>query len=257
VLFILPRISSIPSGSPSLAGAKNALQAAKETGARTVEIWVNASGQLDFKVILEGNAPRRQPTSTDAGDPSPQDIALVLHTSGTTGRPKSVPLTHHNLVTTTRNVVNTYSLTEKDRSYLVMPLFHVHGLLAGLLSPLRSGGSIVMPERFSAGKFWEDFTTTKCTWYTAGMLKNYQELCRPLRVKPLPFTVPTIHTILLNSPRPSPIPPIRFVRSCSSALPPIIHERLEKTFNAPVLEVGSLCRLIHISPHPLDLRPML
>ena len=138
------------------------------------------------------------------------DVALILHTSGTTGKPVSpsslpldrklilkllsspfrkvrrsssffpfthhltnaistspgVPLTHLNLYTTMRNIVNTYTLTSRDRSYLVMPLFHVHGLLAGFLAPLLSGGSVVVPEKFSAGVFWKDFVAEGCTWYT-------------------------------------------------------------------------------------------
>jgi len=113
------------------------------------------------------------------------DRKLVLHTSGTTGRPKgtitaplisggwklmttAVPLTHRNLTRTMENIVNTYELTREDRSYLVMPLFHVHGLLAGFLAPLHSGGTVIMPPKFSASTFWPEFTKFKATWYTAG-----------------------------------------------------------------------------------------
>ncbi|CAG8651601.1 17204_t:CDS:2, partial [Acaulospora colombiana] len=63
------------------------------------------------------------------GDPQPEDIALVLHTSGTTGRPKSVPLAHRNLMRTTANIIQTYDLNSSDRTYLVMPLFHVHQVM--------------------------------------------------------------------------------------------------------------------------------
>jgi oxalate---CoA ligase len=69
-----------------------------------------------------------------------------------------------------KNIVNTYRLTEKDRSYLVMPLFHVHGLLAGFLAPLQSGGTVIIPPKFSATTFWPEFTKYKATWYTAGTL---------------------------------------------------------------------------------------
>lgn len=61
-----------------------------------------------------------------------------------------------------------YTLTQRDRTYLVMPLFHVHGLLCGLLATLLSGGSAVIPPRFSAGKFWEELSALRCNWYTAG-----------------------------------------------------------------------------------------
>ncbi|KAK2786472.1 hypothetical protein FQN53_006628 [Emmonsiellopsis sp. PD_33] len=154
----------------------------------------------------------------------PDDIALVLHTSGTTGRPKAVPLTHRNLTRTMRNIQATYNLTEKDRTMLVMPLFHVHGLLAAFLAPLSSGGSAIVPERFSASTFWTDFITHKANWYTA---------------------VPTIHQILLKSPHPNPIPEIRFIRSCSSPLSPKVFHELEKAFNAPVLEAYAMTEAAH------------
>lgn len=84
----------------------------------------------------------------------------------------AVPLTHVNLATTMKNVVNTYHLSSADRTYLVMPLFHVHGLLAGLLAPLLSGGSVVVPPKFSAGTFWSEFISTGSTWYTVSILST-------------------------------------------------------------------------------------
>ncbi|GHJ89791.1 hypothetical protein NliqN6_6193 [Naganishia liquefaciens] len=153
-----------------------------------------------------------------------QDVALVLHTSGTTGRPKAVPLTHLNLLTTMRNICNTYEFTPADRGLLVMPLFHVHGLVCGLLAPLLAGSSVVIPPKFSAHTFWRDYTTHHCTWYTA---------------------VPTIHSILLATPLPSPIPNIRFIRSCSSSLSPTVFHRLEETFHAPVLEAYAMSEAAH------------
>ncbi|KAF2745641.1 acetyl-CoA synthetase-like protein [Sporormia fimetaria CBS 119925] len=161
----------------------------------------------------------------------PDDVALVLHTSGTTGRPKAVPLTHRNLLRTMKNIQATYELTRADRTMLVMPLFHVHGLLAGFLAPLASGGSVVVPLKFSASEFWRDFTQHGANWYTA---------------------VPTIHQILLKSPLPSPIPQIRFIRSCSSPLSPKVFHELEKTFNAPVLEAYAMTEAAHqMTSNPL------
>jgi acyl-CoA synthetase (AMP-forming)/AMP-acid ligase II len=161
----------------------------------------------------------------------PDDVALVLHTSGTTGRPKAVPLTHRNLTRTMKNVMETYKLTDRDRTLLVMPLFHVHGLLAGFLAPLISGGSVIVPPKFSASEFWHDFITYKANWYTA---------------------VPTIHQILLKSHRPTPIPPIRFIRSCSSPLSPKIFHELEKAFSAPVLEAYAMTEAAHqMTSNPL------
>lgn len=161
----------------------------------------------------------------------PEDTALVLHTSGTTGRPKAVPLTHLNLTTTMKNIQATYELGPKDRTYLVMPLFHVHGLLAGFLAPLASGGSVAVANGFSARQFWDDFVTCEANWYTA---------------------VPTIHQILLKAGAPSPRPKIRFIRSCSSPLSPKTFNELERTFNAPVLEAYAMTEAAHqMTSNPL------
>ncbi|KAG9015762.1 hypothetical protein FRB93_012327 [Tulasnella sp. JGI-2019a] len=213
VLLLLPR-----------GGNDQALKAANSIGVRTAEFWIDRAGNVNVQVVFEGKKRSASSSGGVGGDPQPDDVALVLHTSGTTGRPKSVPLTHHNLLITSQNIVNTYWLTPADRSYLVMPLFHVHGLLAGLLAPLRSGGSVVIPDKFSANRFWKDFASTNCTWYTA---------------------VPTIHSILLNSPIPSPLPKIRFIRSCSSSLSPTVFHKLEQTFKAPVLEAYAMTEAAH------------
>ena len=87
----------------------------------------------------------------------PDDIALFLHTSGTTGKPKGVPLSHINMLATMQNITDTYKLTKDDRGYLVMPLFHVHGLMAGVFAPLFARGSIVIPNHsqgFQAHLLW-------------------------------------------------------------------------------------------------------
>jgi len=129
------------------------------------------------------------------------------------------------------NIQLTYKLTSADRTLLVMPLFHVHGLLAGFLAPLFSGGSVIVPMKFSASEFWDDFITHKANWYTA---------------------VPTIHQILLRNPPPSRIPKIRFIRSCSSPLSPKTFHELEKAFNAPVLEAYAMTEGAHqMTSNPL------
>lgn len=112
-----------------------------------------------------------------------------------------------------------------------MPLFHVHGLLAAFLAPLYSGGSAIVPPKFSASEFWTDFITHKANWYTA---------------------VPTIHQILLKTPLPNPKPKIRFIRSCSSPLSPKTFHDLEKTFEAPVLEAYAMTEAAHqMTSNPL------
>ncbi len=123
------------------------------------------------------------------------------------------------------NIQQTYALTPADRSMLVMPLFHVHGLLAGLLAPLSSGGAAIVPPRFSASDFWRVFAAHGATWYTA---------------------VPTIHQLLLRAPRPQPLPPMRFVRSCSSPLPPAVCAALERALGGvPVLEAYAKTEAAH------------
>jgi len=114
---------------------------------------------------------------------------------------------------------------------LVMPLFHVHGLLAGFLAPLLSGGSVIVPMKFSASEFWDDFITHNANWYTA---------------------VPTIHQILLRNPPPQNKPKIRFIRSCSSPLSPTTFHQLEEAYNAPVLEAYAMTEAAHqMTSNPL------
>ncbi|KAJ9607875.1 hypothetical protein H2200_007954 [Cladophialophora chaetospira] len=198
-----------------------AIKAARKYNAGIAECYLDgASVILDVKE--QGKLAQRQ--SQPLARARPEDVALVLHTSGTTGRPKAVPLTHRNLTTTMHNIRNTYELTPQDRTYLVMPLFHVHGLLAGFLAPLSAGGSVIVPERFSARTFWVDFLEHKANWYTA---------------------VPTIHQILLKNPAPSPKPNIRFIRSCSSPLSPKTFHELEETYAAPVLEAYAMTEAAH------------
>jgi acyl-CoA synthetase (AMP-forming)/AMP-acid ligase II len=96
-------------------------------------------------------------------------VALFLHTSGTTSKPKGVPLTHANIAASLANIAATYELTSHDVSYMVMPLFHVHGLMAGTFAPLAAGGAVVLPVagRFSASVFWRDCVEHGATFYTA------------------------------------------------------------------------------------------
>lgn len=204
-----------------------AVRAARKYKAAIAECYWNGK-EVVLDVKDEGKLKGK---SSKVETAQPEDIALVLHTSGTTGRPKAVPLTHRNLTRTMGNIKATYELTPNDRTMLVMPLFHVHGLLAGFLAPLASKGSVVVPSKFSASEFWRDFTEHKANWYTA---------------------VPTIHQILLRSPIPNPIPEIRFIRSCSSPLAPTTFHKLEETFKAPVLEAYAMTEAAHqMTSNPL------
>lgn len=191
------------------------------------EIAITPKGGLEFGPELQ-----------DGAGPKPEegDEALFLHTSGTTSRPKGVPLTQKNLASSIKNIIATYELTPTDRTLIVMPLFHVHGLMAALLSTLVSGGAAVLPSagRFSASTFWSDIKDNKVTWYTA---------------------VPTIHQILLKVHKSKPessYPELRFIRSCSSSLAPPVLADLEKSFNAPVLEAYAMTEASHqMTSNPL------
>jgi acyl-CoA synthetase (AMP-forming)/AMP-acid ligase II len=218
-------IALVPKG--AFAQDAAAVRAARKYNAAIAECYYNGS-----EVVLDvKEAGKLAGKTAPVQSAQPDDVALVLHTSGTTGRPKAVPLTHRNLLRTMKNIQGTYELTPNDRTMLVMPLFHVHGLLAGFLAPLASGGSVIVPPKFSASEFWKDFNEHKANWYTA---------------------VPTIHQILLKSPLPSPMPKIRFIRSCSSPLSPKTFHELEKAFGAPVLEAYAMTEAAHqMTSNPL------
>ena len=131
------------------------------------------------------------------------------------------------------NIVKHYSLNFEDRSMIVMPLFHVHGLIGASLSTLMSGGTLIIPQKFSASTFWTDVKTHRVTWYSA---------------------VPTIHQVLLlrADEDKAPHESFRFIRSCSAALAPTILDNLEARFGAPVLEAYGMTEASHqMSSNPL------
>ena len=111
-------------------------------------------------------APEGVPSPDDL-DPSPDDVALLLHTSGTTARPKRVPIRHRNIVASAQNIATTLDLRPENRCLDVMPLFHIHGLMAGLLAPLAAGGSAVCPPTFNGAEIFRWIETTGPTWMTA------------------------------------------------------------------------------------------
>ena len=203
------------------AGATAAIEAANSLSIP----FLISSVKSDGKVVLS-HEDNDLSKSIDPENPSPDDIALFLHTSGTTSRPKGVPLTHSNLMTSLNNIVKTYGLTENDTALVVMPLFHVHGLIGVALSSLNSAGTIVIPPRFSASNFWQNQVLTNATWYSA---------------------VPTIHQILLMraDDDSAPTKSFRFIRSCSASLAPSVFSDLESRFGAPVLEAYGMTEASH------------
>src|SRR5437870_1057591 len=166
---------------------------------------------------------------------TPDDAALVLHTSGTTSRPKIVPLLQRNLVASAGNICATLGFSADDRGLCIMPLFHIHGLMAGLLAPLSAGGDVCCPPGFNALKFFSWMAEARPTWYTG---------------------VPTMHqAILARAPRNTEViraNPLRFIRSPSSALPPRVIAELESVFGAPVIESYGMTEATHqMASNPL------
>jgi len=169
------------------------------------------------------------------GLPEPGDVALVLHTSGTTSRPKMVPLTHANLAASAANVVRTLALTPQDRCLNVMPLFHIHGLVAALLASLSAGGSIACTPGFEAQRFFPWVGELQPTWYTAVPTMHQAVVARAGE-----------HAELIAS------RPFRFIRSSSAALPPPVLAELEETFGAPVIEAYGMTEASHqMASNPL------
>jgi oxalate---CoA ligase len=166
--------------------------------------------------------------SCDKGLAEKEDIALVLHTSGTTSRPKIVPLSQENIFTSAHNVGTTLQLTPKDRCLNVMPLFHIHGLIAALMASLNTNGSVVCSPGFLEESFFSWVEQFQPTWYTA---------------------VPTIHQSVLavaeGNKKVLETVPLRFIRSSSSSLPPQVMNHMEELFDVPVVEAYGMTEAAH------------
>src|SRR5438094_2484046 len=119
--------------------------------------------ELEFATAISPRTENRPPRS---GGPRTDDVALVLHTSGTTSRPKIVPLAQKNVCASALNVRESLSLTSSDRGLVIMPLFHIHGLIAALLAPLSAGGEVCCTPGFNALKFFSWLAEVKPTWYS-------------------------------------------------------------------------------------------
>ncbi len=167
-----------------------------------------------------------------------EDVALVLHTSGTTSRPKIVPLTHQNVCASAFNVATSLSLVSGDRCLNVMPLFHIHGLIAAVLASLSAGASVWCTPGFNALKFFAWMDESRPTWYTAVPTMHQTILARADRHR---------DTIARNS--------LRFLRSSSASLPPQVMKALEERFGAPVIEAYGMTEAAHqMAANPLPPR---
>jgi len=200
-----------------------------------------------IELVVDSNAPAgvftleslAEATATRPGFSAPGDAALILHTSGTTARPKMTLLTQANLVASARNVGRSLELVPGDRCLNVMPLFHIHGLVGALLSSLGTGAEVVCMPGFDVASFFDALGLLKPTWYSA---------------------VPTMHQAILA--RAAQYPDIvaasrlRFIRSSSSALAPSVMAELEQVFRAPVIEAYGMTEAAHqMASNPLPPRP--
>ena len=173
------------------------------------------------------------------GPAQPDDIALVLHTSGTTSRPKIVPLKQSNVCASARNIRSGLAFTAEDRGLNIMPLFHIHGLIAGTLAPLSAGGQVCCTPGYSVSKFFGWMKEADPTWYTA---------------------VPTMHQDILGKAKEHVEVvkgnKLRFIRSSSSSLPPQVMKEMEEIWGAPVLEAYGMTEAAHqMASNPLPPKP--
>lgn len=176
---------------------------------------------LVVEIDVDSNAlPPAVPLSAEELPPvAPGDDALLMYTSGTTGQPKGVMLSHQNVVAGGEYTTAAHALAESDRVLCVLPLYHINGQIVTAVAPLVSGGSVVIPHRFSATNYWQIADEHGCTWL------NF---------------VPTIVSYLLNAPDPRAtridLGAIRFARSASAPLPPELHRAFEEKFGIGIIE---------------------
>jgi len=213
---------------------------------------INVSAELRIPVftitpieeIIQGADPIRPLQNLLIKNPSidpefsqPEDIALVLHTSGTTAKPKMVPLRQDRICRNAWSIASCLELKPEDRCLNVMPLFHVHGLIGCLLPTLFSGGSVITSPGFQPNHILSWLSDHTPTWYSA---------------------VPAIHHAMIRTieNRDSFTHTLRFIRSCSSPLPPVLLADLESVFHVPVIEAYGMTEASHqIASNPLPPKP--
>ena len=221
-----------------MAGADTPARAvAAERGIPVAELVPETDGPAGAFVLKPDGQPARPPAHPGAAQAD--DVALVLHTSGTTSRPKIVPLSQVNITASAANIGDTLALTPDDVCLNIMPLFHIHGLIAATLSSLAAGAAVSCSPGFNAFRFFTWFNEVWPTWYTA---------------------VPTMHQEILGlAPRNAvaiAAGRLRFIRSSSSSLPPQVMTALEEAFHVPVIESYGMTEAAHqMASNPLPPRP--
>ncbi len=219
----------VDSGSESPAIAE-----AEARGIRILDLAEDAGMPGRFTLSVRGGGgPAVTATAAEPGD-----VALILHTSGTTSRPKMVPLTHGNVTASARHIGTALALTPADRCLNVMPLFHIHGLIGAVLASIGAGASIACTPGFNALRFFAWLGEAAPTWYTA---------------------VPTMHQAILGRAARNPdaiaAARLRLIRSSSASLPRPVLEELEKTFGCPVIESYGMTEASHqMTSNPLPPR---
>ncbi|MDQ6772392.1 MAG: AMP-binding protein [Candidatus Dormibacteraeota bacterium] len=207
-------------------GAGEAARRALPEGSKVIEMAIDQEGTARFSP--------EPPGGSVPAPPDPEHVALVLHTSGTTSRPKIVPLSHRHVAASTANVIATYALGPEDLTVALMPLFHIHGLVASTLATLATGGTLVVPAGFNPLGFWPLAAEVRPTWWTASPAPLKMILGRA------------------TGGRPAGLDRLRFLRSCSSALAPVLMEQLEASLQAPVLEAYGMSEAAHqMASNPL------
>jgi long-chain acyl-CoA synthetase len=211
--------------------ARDVLVIETEPDARALPVLPHAEPALAGAVTQRGEA-RRTAASRDEealaatmsetplalhGEPCETDVALLMYTSGTTGLPKGVLLTHRNLLANAARITGEHRLADDDRVLASLPLYHINGLVVTLLTPLFHAGSVVMTPRFSARTFWRDAAFHGCTWINV---------------------VPTIVAYLLNCDEGCAfdLSALKFCRSASAALPAEHHRAFEARFGIGIIE---------------------
>ena len=202
----------------------------------------DAAGDFTLHSPLTGTPAHPGPAHSGPAHSGPaeaEDVALVLHTSGTTSRPKIVPLRHINVTASAYHIGHVLRLTPDDACMNIMPLFHIHGLIAAVLSSLAAGASVNCTPGFNAFKFFAHFEEANPSWFTA---------------------VPTMHQALLGlAARNKPIISngrLRFIRSSSASLPPQVMTAVEDAFGVPVIESYGMTEAAHqMASNPLPPAP--
>ena len=219
-----------------------ALDAAKATNLRILRAHSTVDAKAGYFDLTPDSigvtAVETNDWQCDKSPTTEDDVGLILHTSGTTSRPKIVPLLHSNLAASATNIKNTLALTSKDCCLNIMPLFHIHGLLAAVSASLAAGASVCCTGGFDALRFFSTIKDVNPTWYTAVPTMHQAILSRADRNKDIISN--------LN---------LRFLRSSSASLPSQVMHELVETFNAPVIESYGMTEAAHqMASNPLPPR---